>query len=996
MIEKCPFCGSEDIYYSKKRKVFVCEDCDETFVEEDERSASAMKADLGTDLELFFSYGHDRNRFLVERIRADLEARGHHVWIDSSEIKTGDHWRKDILDGLMNSAKVIAFLSEHSTRNPGVCLDELKIAVCVKGAAIKTVLLEPESRVKQPSTISEIQWLDMSDWNEIKSSGDVNFEEWYSQKFRELCDAIESVESVELSGDIHLLKDKLQPYLNSEKEYGLLQKNYYGRKWLEDQIENWQDRTQAQALIVYGKPGSGKSAFAVNYSHYNSNVYGCFLCEWNREYTINPKKLVRTMAFKLATKLPDYRSLLMHQLNEDNLYFEDLKAEELFEYLIGYPFSHLVDGNRETGIIVVDGLDEAEDNGTNPLAEMFSRCIERMPKWIKFIFTSRQEKNVSVYFRACRQLDIIDDMPGGYNDIMAFSVKALTEELKAIPNKLEVIDKICELSEGIFLYAELLTEDIKAGKACIQDISAFPIGLNAFYRLSMGRKFKTNESYLQVRPLLELLCISDTVPEELVLTGCQYSKYVFLVCLDKLGAFIERQKEGDVYVLGFSHKSVRDWLENSEQSGEYYVDKKAGAIRLARFCREWLNSQKSGFDEYHRNQMAEYIQTHVGVYYVIAEEYKELESFLISKEDSLMPYWLIWNDFPESWNHSHLLSVFWGASQRNDFVKQMQKEGNAKFLLWIFDKASKTYDVSSFDRELLAAYMDVIHISGDYPKAVEIANVYLKRYTTKEVADDKFLAMLRIRKIHHAMFFKPTEPLLDDAMALYVQLDESYPTVYNELLFLIGGNLGVLNGNWELCDEWLYKSEQCSKKYALDDYHRRNVRKIADCLCQKQDFVSAQNVIHSVISEKDAISNRYDAYLIGALGNIYTCMCLDDEAMQCYGKVLKYTIMKGIVGWAAHANLGIANVNYKMGNIKEAVDFATRANGIYKKMRQEWGIIMSEALLAACESRMGIAPLKVACNAAIKRAQRMHYGSCVSAIEEFCSRKHDYLKLFFL
>ena len=33
-MERCPFCRSEDIYYSKKRKLFVCEDCDETFGED--------------------------------------------------------------------------------------------------------------------------------------------------------------------------------------------------------------------------------------------------------------------------------------------------------------------------------------------------------------------------------------------------------------------------------------------------------------------------------------------------------------------------------------------------------------------------------------------------------------------------------------------------------------------------------------------------------------------------------------------------------------------------------------------------------------------------------------------------------------------------------------------------------------------------------------------------------------------------------------------------
>ena len=86
----------------------------------------------------------------------------------------------------MKSANVIAFLSEHSTRNPGVCLDELKIAVCVKGANIKTVLLEPENRIRQPATLSDIQWLDMSDWLECKQASKERFEVWYQEKFESL------------------------------------------------------------------------------------------------------------------------------------------------------------------------------------------------------------------------------------------------------------------------------------------------------------------------------------------------------------------------------------------------------------------------------------------------------------------------------------------------------------------------------------------------------------------------------------------------------------------------------------------------------------------------------------------------------------------------------------------------------------------------------------------------------------------------------------------
>ena len=94
-------------------------------------------------LKLFFSYGHDKNGTIVERLKNDLEKRGHEVWIDTREIKPlTTSWRRKIQEGVMNAANVIAFLSKHSTREESVCKDELRIAVCVKGATIKTVLLE--------------------------------------------------------------------------------------------------------------------------------------------------------------------------------------------------------------------------------------------------------------------------------------------------------------------------------------------------------------------------------------------------------------------------------------------------------------------------------------------------------------------------------------------------------------------------------------------------------------------------------------------------------------------------------------------------------------------------------------------------------------------------------------------------------------------------------------------------------------------------------------
>lgn len=991
MINKCPFCSSEDIYYSKKRQIYVCEDCDKMFSEK--QTITDENQNEKNSLNLFFSYGHDKNRFLVERIKKDLEKRGHHVWIDTSEIKAGDYWRNDILQGILNASSVVAFLSEYSTRNPGVCLDELKIAVCVKGAEVKTVLLEPEDKARPPATISDIQWLDMSDWSKAENSWDIDFEKWYGEKLNELCNVLESKESMDLNGEINSLKNRLNPFLNSDKEYCLLSKNYCGRKWLEEAIEKWISVGNTKALILYGSPGSGKSSFCANYSHYNIRVLGCFFCEWNREYSINPSRLISTMAFRLAAKLPDYRSLLLRQLAAD-VSLDKMNAEMLFDYLLITPISNLVDGQRETGIIIVDGLDEAEKNGENLLAEVFSKYVENLPRWIRFVFTSRPERNVRKYFQFCDSLNIITDMPVEYDDIKSYIVYSLKEELNLITNKLEIINKVSELCDGIFLYAELLVSDIKNGNIKLSEVSAFPKGLNAFYQLSIRRKFPTQESFLQIRELLEFLSISNTIPEKLISGACGYNSYALIYRLDKLGAWVNRYNEKKYTLLSFSHKSLKDWFTNSELSGELYIDYKLGALKLARYCRELIRKEfrncNTVFDKY----MQEYIKNHIGAYYIESEQYNELETFLI-ETSSLEPYWRAWRYFPSWWNHSVLADRFWQSNDRNVFIKNLQREGYVDFLIWILNIIECKQGISNFDQELIFVYMDMVHMSGNYKKAVNIAEQYLTG-KMNEAKDSEFLSMLSVRQIHHSMFYMPVKGLIDNAMELYKLLDDRFPIVYNELLFLIGGNLGVLHGNWDFCKEWLEKSESFAKAHNFTDFHKRNARKIGDYYCHYGEYEKAERVLKENISPDCVITGRYEAYLIGALANVYTCWEQNDKALEYYNILLKYTTAKGIIGWKAHSYLGIANINLKLGNINEAIDFVLRAQKIYTEIKQEWGLIMSNALLEACNCRQNYPLAKVSCSEAILQAQKMQYGSCVESIEDLCNNKVNYLKLYFL
>lgn len=123
-------------------------------------------------MKLFLSYGHDSNAPLIEKIKEYL-SKGeegnprHEVWIDMSDIKERQDWRRRITDGVIQSDVAPAGLSQHSTRIPGVCRDKISISIGVKGGIIRTILLEPSDDVALPAMISHIQWFDMKDKKQI-------------------------------------------------------------------------------------------------------------------------------------------------------------------------------------------------------------------------------------------------------------------------------------------------------------------------------------------------------------------------------------------------------------------------------------------------------------------------------------------------------------------------------------------------------------------------------------------------------------------------------------------------------------------------------------------------------------------------------------------------------------------------------------------------------------------------------------------------------------
>ena len=184
-------------------------------------------------MKIFFSYPHDANAPLVERIMTDLEARGHEVWFNANQIKSGDDWRNSITRGILDSQQVVAFLSKHAVRDPGVCLNEIAIALADKGEAMVTVLVEPESEVSAPVSITHIQWLKMEDWQaQAQDDG------WYRTRLDRLIDAIENPGHAGRNEELETLKLALDP-MSFYAEIAPHIPGFTGRRWIIDRYTTW-------------------------------------------------------------------------------------------------------------------------------------------------------------------------------------------------------------------------------------------------------------------------------------------------------------------------------------------------------------------------------------------------------------------------------------------------------------------------------------------------------------------------------------------------------------------------------------------------------------------------------------------------------------------------------------------------------------------------------------------------------------------------------------
>jgi hypothetical protein len=453
-------------------------------------------------MHIFLSYGHDEHASLAERMKRDLEGRGHEVWLDLDHLKPGGDWERYIDDGLNwasdapDEGRFVLLMTPHSVRRPdGYCLNELARAWDRRLPIIPVMVV----KVEPPLSICRLQYLDMRDCVPVDDP-----QSRYEWKFGQLLQAIEH-NRLDGEGVQARLLNYLEP-LPYEAEVSQHLLCFTGRDWVVKDLERWLADPRRRVFWITGEAGVGKSALAAWLSRKRPEIAAFHACRYGNSDRVNPRKALTSLAYQLSTQLPDYQQ----RLNTSNLdaLRGEANARAVFERLFVDPLGGSFAAPERPLVILIDALDEATQNGKNELAAIIGTELSKTPHWLRLIVTSRPyEEAVTVPLQALDAWKLDAGRDENLDDIRSY----LRRELRPFSGNgeppRETVEKIVAKSEGLFLYASWVWQEVADRRLALTDVEKFPQGLGGIYAAFFERYFPDPEKYRTTyRPILEAVC----------------------------------------------------------------------------------------------------------------------------------------------------------------------------------------------------------------------------------------------------------------------------------------------------------------------------------------------------------------------------------------------------------------------------------------------------------------------------------------------------------
>ena len=245
---------------------------------------------------------------------------------------------------------------------------------------------------------------------------------------------------------------------------------------------------------------------------------------------------------------------------------------------------------------------------------------------------------------------------------------------------------------------------------------------------------------------------------------------------------------------------------------------------------------------------------------------------------------------------------------------------------------------------------------------------------TANLHSPKYVSM-RIRLVHHRMFFCAVEPLWMEMLHLLNSLPTEIDSQrHGEVLFMLGGNLGTLRGLFPQARQYLYQAIRLGLQHEDDYLVCRSLRKLSDYLRHDGHFFFALRAweIAWSISER-RLHTRQGIYLLCCRGDLERQMGKFSTSHEYFRNAMASAQDAHVPGWIAHCYLGLAELAMEQGDLPASESNLGRAKSMYEQIGQSWGLVQVRILVARQKLLYGDREWKVAALEALEESRSLGY-----------------------
>ncbi|XP_060566989.1 uncharacterized protein LOC132725819 [Ruditapes philippinarum] len=362
--------------------------------------------------------------------------------------------------------------------------------------------------------------------------------------------------SVPFSQDLPLLG-----YLNEHKAL-------VGRQWLMESLHHDlfnSNNSKNHGIVLVAEMGYGKSAFvskllcpgSMNIAKdINKHIVAFHVCKFDVQSTHLLERFIRRLVGFFAKKSAEYGNIVS-MFPESHILFNrdscNKEPEACFDQGVTIPLKQLSSVTDTPWVIVVDAIDECGRSGNNPVLNLLSDRIRQLPKWLKFLISSRDVPQLTM-LRKMKLNYLYSNDSRNKEDLKTFIEKSFPKHTHRA-----MISNLVYKNEGNFVYI------IQALKWIIDNndnetVPDFPADLGEIFDINFGRQFGYT-SYMIPKLILEIIC-STTNPLSKSETFAILKSSNISLTIDEFDLYFKSLsfflREGED--VGISHNALYFWL----------------------------------------------------------------------------------------------------------------------------------------------------------------------------------------------------------------------------------------------------------------------------------------------------------------------------------------------------------------------------------------------------------------------------------------------------